>query len=78
MSGNASPTKKSRKLKIVPLPKGIRDELRMTCALKGYSAIKCGGGKKLTQQYSNIEKNYHGKRTKPSQSNQVVIGSFTF
>ena len=71
MSGNASPTKKSRKLKIVPLPKGIRDELRMTCALKGYSAIKCGGGKKLTQQYSNIEKNYHGKE--PNHPSQIKL-----
>jgi len=45
------PKKKVKKI-IVPvkLPKEIRDKLRMSCALKGYSHIKCGKGKDIPMQ----------------------------
>ena len=36
--------KGTKKVVAVKLPKYVRDELLMTCALKGYSKIKCGKG----------------------------------
>ena len=36
---------KAKQKKVPPLPKCIRDELRMSYALKAYSHIECGGGK---------------------------------
>ena len=47
--------KGTKKVVAVKLPKHVRDELRMTCALKGYSNIKCGKGKKLKRQEMEIE-----------------------
>ena len=65
---SSSPKKKGKRKKATPLPKYIRDELRMTCALHGYSAMKCGGGKKLVTQYDEMNTFYHGKEpTHPSQ-----------
>ena len=60
--------KKNGAKKPKPLPKGIRDELRMACAMRGYSQLKCGGGKKLKTQYEVMNTFYHGKHpTHPSQ-----------
>ena len=62
-----------------PLPKAIRDELRMTCVLKGYSAIKCGGGKTLSRQYSDIAKIFHGKQPNhPSQISLLCNASYSY
>ena len=40
--------------KALPLPKNIRDELRLIIALKGYSKIKCGGGKTVAKQEAEL------------------------
>ena len=53
------------------LPRYIRDELRMTCALKGYSLLKTGKSRRLPNQYLYIEKNYHGKV--PSHPAQIQL-----
>ena len=51
-----------------PLPKQIRDELRMSCALRGYSSIRSGDGKTLKQQHELMSQFYHGvTNTSPSQ-----------
>ena len=64
MSGKKQ--KGARKTK--QLPKAIRDELRMACAMRGYSQVKCGGGKKLKTQYVDLNNFYHGIHpTHPSQ-----------
>ena len=42
------------------LPKAIRDELRMTCALRGYSTIRTGSGMKIRDQQEKMEQFYHG------------------
>ena len=51
----------SRNKKPPPLPKSIRDELRMTCALKGYSDIKCGKSRKMAEEYERLSQFFHGK-----------------
>ena len=53
--------KKTKKGKTLPLPKSIRDKLRMTCALRGYSDMKCGKSKKLNDQYDDMYTFFHGK-----------------
>ena len=42
-----SPKKKSKKKKIGPVPNHIRNELNMTCDMKGFSDMKCGTAKRL-------------------------------
>ena len=65
---NSSKKKIAKKKKILPLPKAIRDELRMACAIRGYSQLKRGGAKKLISQYNLMGEFYHGKHpTHPSQ-----------
>ena len=53
--------KSSKRKKPLPLPKAIRDELRLTCALKGFSAIKCGKSQKAPEQRERLSKKIHGK-----------------
>ena len=65
MSGKHRRTKQR---KIIPLPKNIRDELRLTCVLKGFSIIKCGAGKRLSKQQAELSEFFHGKAPhRPSQ-----------
>ena len=71
--------KKKKSKKALPLPKNIRDELRLTIALKGYSKIKCGGGKTLAKQEAELYKFYHGKQ--PNNPPQVLLlaeGSYSY
>ena len=61
------------------LPKHVRDELRMTCALRGYSHIKCGVGKKLAVQQKELAKFFHGQPPHhPSQVKLLAQGSYTY
>lgn len=62
--------KKSRKAK-TPLPRYIREELRMTCALKGYSALKSGKSRRLPEQYDYMNLFFHGKV--PSHPPQIKL-----
>ena len=57
-----------KKTQYLPIPKYVRDELRMTVALRGYSSLKQGGGKKLKDQQLHMSNFYHGKgKSHPSQ-----------
>ena len=56
---SASPSKRSRK--IPPLPTLIRNELRMTCALRAYNDLKSGSKKKVSDQHKFMSLFYHGK-----------------
>ena len=63
----------------VKLLKEVRNKLRMTCALRGYSYIKCGSGKKLGQQQKELERYHHGQAPNyPSQIKFLVEGSYTY
>ena len=48
----------------VPLPKELqkelRDELRMTAAMRCYSIMRSGGSKSLNAQYEYMSSLYHG------------------
>ena len=60
----SSPTRKKKS----NLPKPIRDELRMTCALRGYSTIRTGSGMTVAVQREKMEQFYHAVKGKsPSQ-----------
>ena len=57
------------------LPKAIRDELRMSVALQGYSSLREGEGKTLHQQYSAMEQFFHGVAGQaPSQIQMMAEG----
>ena len=60
-----------KKTSKVKLPFNIRNELRMLCAMKGYSSMKGGKGKTLMQQYDTLYAYYHGKE--PSRPSQIKI-----
>ena len=71
-----SPTKKVQNHK---LPKPIRDELKMTVALKGFATLKEGNGKTLVHQWDTIGRFYHGKdKTHPSQLKMMCEGTFCY
>ena len=60
------------------LPKAVRDELRMCVALRGYSSIRAGFGKKLEIQYKLMEKFFHGNESQPSQIQMLVDGQLAY
>ena len=71
--------KKTKQKKVPPLPKCIRDELRMCCALKAYSHIKCGGGKNQKTQWFEMERFYHGSPPNhPSQISLLALASYSY
>ena len=62
-----------------PLPKHIRDELRMTCALWYYSSLRQGEGKKVKDLWISMSDLYHGNNTSiPSQLLLLSNGSFSY
>ena len=70
---------KGKTVTALKLPKEVHDELRMTCALRGYSHIKCGFGKKLAQQQKELARFYHGQAPNyPSQIKLLAEGSYTY
>ena len=73
-------TKSKAKTKpVMALPKPIRDELRMSVALRGYSVIKGGDGKTMTQQEKLLEDFFHGKKKhSPSQIQMLVNGQLHY
>ena len=65
--------------KTTMLPKAVRDELRMCVALRGYSTIRAGEGKTLTQQYKCMQDFFHGKSNhSPSQVQMLVDGQLHY
>ena len=55
--------------------KAIRNELRMTCALHGYSVMRMDNGKTLAKQKEFINAFYHGNTTNtPSQIKMLAEG----
>ena len=70
---------KSNRPPPIILPKAIRNELRMCVALRGYSALREGKGKTLTQQYACLEDFYHGKKGhSPSQIQMMAEGQLYY
>ena len=63
--------KKYRVPKVVPLPRYIRDELRITCALNGFNNMKCRKSKKLPTQHNYMSKFYHGQE--PNNPSQIKL-----
>lgn len=55
------------------LPKYIRDELRMTVALRCYSTLREGNGKKLSELYSCMFDRYHGNQSTSVASNLKLL-----
>ena len=56
-------------------PGTIRNELRMTCVLRGFSALREGLGKNQKQQQLELFNFYHGNGDKqPSQIQMLVDG----
>ena len=72
---NRSNTSRPSLLPHQRFPKQIRNELRMTCALRGYSAMRVGDGKTLLKQYEYLNRFYHGNGSKaPSQIKMLAEG----
>ena len=72
--------KRAAKKKVVkPLPKLIRDEIRMCCALRAFSTLKCGNAKRLKDQYVDMASFYHGKKpNNPSQISLLCNASYSY
>ena len=54
-----------------PLPRAVRDELRMTVVLKEYSTLKSGKPRRLPDQYAFMDQYFHGKV--PSHPPQIQL-----
>ena len=65
------PVSPKRKKARPNLPKHIRDELRMTVALRGYDYLKKSGPKTLVLQANELYEFYHGKE--PSRPSQILL-----
>ena len=73
-----SPTRK-KKGGTTMLPRDIRNELKLAVALKGFSQMREGSGKKVLEQIIEMEKFFHGKQpTFPSQLKMLCNGSFGY
>ena len=59
------------------LPKQIRDELRMTAAMRCYSVLREGDGKKLSELYSSMFDLYHGNESSGRTVLALTLPNFT-
>jgi hypothetical protein len=65
--------------KTTMLPRAVQNKLRMCVALRGYSTIRAGEGKTLTQQYKYMEDFFHGESNhSPSQVQMLVDGQLHY
>ena len=62
-----SKKKKGKNKPPLPLPRDLRNEMRMTVALRGYADIKCGRSMKLPDQHKKLFDFFHGKPSCPPQ-----------
>ena len=62
------------------LPKEIRDELRITAAMRCYSILRESGSKSLNQQYEYISSLFHGDESAsiPSHIKMLCDGSYKY
>ena len=61
------------------LNKEVRDELRMTAAMRCYSLLRSGGSKSLNSQYDYMSSLYHGDEPSiPSNIKMLCDGSFVY
>ena len=66
------------KTKKTILPKLIRDELKMTCALQGHSRVIQGNSKTIKHQHDEMCMFYHGQLpNRPSQIKMLTNGTAT-
>ena len=63
--------KKSKTKAPLPLPQRIRNEIRMSVALRGYAEMKCGRSMRLPDQHNSMFQFYHGKE--PSHPPQIKL-----
>ena len=63
----SSKKKKGKNKAALPLPRDIRNEIRMTVALKGYTDMKCGRSMRLPDQHKNMSNFFHGLNSCPPQ-----------
>ena len=78
MSGKRKKGKR-KEVAAIKLPKIFRDELRMTCALRGFSHLKCGMAMKFKKQQEQLARFYHGQPPDhPSQIKLLAQGSYTY
>ena len=63
--------KRTKKKVVKPLPKKIRDELILCCALKGYNTLAVGKSKRLKDQYKTMATFYHGRQ--PNHPSQIKL-----
>ena len=54
-----------------PLPKQIRNKIRMSVALRGYAEMKCGWSMHLHDQHNAMAEFFHGKE--PSHPPQIKL-----
>ena len=67
------------KTKKITLPKHIWDELKMTCALQGFSCLLQGNSKTIKLQHDEMYIFYHGQLpNRPSQIKMLCNGTATY
>ena len=74
-----SSSKRPKKKVAKALPKKIRDELILCCALRGYNTLALGNGKRIKDQYKEMATFYHGRSPNhPSQIKLLCSASYTY
>ena len=63
--------KKGKKKAIKRLPRYIRGELRMACAMRGFSDLKSGKPRRPNDQYSYMARFFHG--SPPNYPSQIKL-----
>ena len=71
--------KRTKKKVVKPLPKKIRNELTLCCALKGYNTLAICKSQRLKDQYKTMATFYHGRQPNhPSQIKLLCAASYTY
>ena len=63
--------KKGKKKGVDPLPRYVRGELRMACAMRGFSDLKSGKPRRLNEQYAYMARFFHG--SPPNYPSQIKL-----
>ena len=73
------PTSKNNVSSVKELPKHIRDELRMTAAMRCYSVLRSGSTKSLNAQYERMSSLFHGEEPAvPSNIDMLCRGVYNY
>ena len=63
--------KKGKKKGVEPLPRYVRGELRMACAMRGFSELKSGKPRRLNEQHEYMARFFHG--SPPNYPSQIKL-----